>query len=103
MAGDLRDLDLKLDSKQREREQALLRQLLEAKLLRHMPKGGSFQYSIPGWLVTDALARSGLGEERLVAALTDPESPDRCKAEAALIAAALATSKRVPEDVLKGL
>jgi hypothetical protein len=103
MAGDFIDLDLDLDSRQRDRERALMRQLLEAKLLSHFPQGGSFQYSIPGWLVNDALTRSGLSKDKLTAALSNPDSPDRCAAESALIEAVRATSKRVPEDVLKGL
>jgi hypothetical protein len=103
MSGDVLDLDLALNPKQRGREQALLRQLLEAKLLSYNPKGGSSQYSIPGWLVSDALQRSGLAEDTFKAALSDPDSPDRCKAESALIEAVRATSQRVPEDVLKGL
>lgn len=103
MIGDFLNLDLDLDLKQRDRERALLRQMLEAKLLSHMPKVGAFQYSIPGWLVSDALARSGLSEEKLTAALTNPDSPDRCKADIALIEAVRTSSKRVPQDVLKGI
>lgn len=103
MSGDVLDLDLALDPKQRSREQALLRQLLEAKLLSHNPKGGSFQYSIPGWLVGDALQRSGLSDDTFKAALSDPDSRNRCKAETALIEAVRAASQPVPEEVLKGL
>lgn len=103
MAGDFKGLDLALTDKQRDREQALLRQLLEAKLLSHMPKGGETNISIPGWLVADTLKRSGLPEDKLIAALTDPASPDRCKAEIALIAAVRAAPQKVPDEVLKGL
>lgn len=103
MRGELRGLDLGLSVKERERERALLRQLLEAKVLGHQPTPGQTRFSIPGWLVSDTLTRSGWSEERLVAALTDPNSPDRCTAEAALIAAALATSQRMPVEVLRGL
>jgi hypothetical protein len=103
MAGDLLGLDLGLTAKQRERERALLRQLLEAGVLGHQPTGGKIRYAIPGWLVGGTIKRSGLTESRLVAALTDPDSPDRCTAEAALIAAVLAAPQKVPGDVLKGL
>lgn len=103
MAGDFIGLDLKLTEKQRAREQALLRQLLEAKLLSHMPKGGETRYSIPGWLVTDTLKRSRLSQDRLTAALTDPGSADRCKAETALLQAVVAAPQKVPDEVLRGL
>ncbi|HSJ78906.1 MAG TPA: hypothetical protein VK913_09265, partial [Erythrobacter sp.] len=103
VTGDLLGLDLGLTPKQRDRERALLRQMLEAGVLSHQPTGGQIRYAIPGWLVGDTIQRSGLGEARLVAALTDPDHPDRCTAEAALIAAVLATSQKVPDDVLKGL
>ena len=49
--GNLRDLSLELDKKDRAREQVLLRQLLAARVLSHMPKGGETRYSVPGWLV----------------------------------------------------
>lgn len=101
--GDLSGGDLALTEAERDRERALLRQLLAAQVLGHQAKGGEVRYSIPGWLVADMLARSGFSEDRLVAALTDPKSADRCAAEAALIAAALATSQSLPEDVLRGL
>ncbi len=101
--GDLRALTLDLDKQDRAREQALLRQLLAAKVLSHMPKGGETRYSIPGWLVGETLERSGLSKERLTAALTDPESADRCKAETALAQAVTAAPKKVPDEVLRGL
>ncbi len=101
--GKLRDLSIDLGDKQRVREQGLLRQLLEAKVLSHMPKGGETRYAIPGWLVGDTLKRSGLPEERLVAAFKDPGSADRCTAETALAQAVRASARRVPDDVLKGL
>lgn len=101
--GDLRALTLDLDKKDRAREQTLLRQLLAAKVLSHLPKGGETRYSIPGWLVGDTLERSGLSKGRLTAALTDPESADRCKAETALAQAVTAAPKKVPDEVLRGL
>lgn len=103
MAGDFAGLDLALDETARTRERELLRQLLEAGVLSHMPTGGEVRYAIPGWLVAQTLERSGLSEDRLVAALTDPASKDRCKAEGALIEAVLAKPGRVPAEVLKAL
>lgn len=103
MTGDFTDLDLALTDKQRDLERALLKQLLDAKLLGAEIKGGEYRYNIPGWLVGDTMKRSGLSQEKLVAALTDPDHPDRCKAEAALIEAVRAAPGKVPPDVLKGV
>jgi hypothetical protein len=103
MRGNFADAPLNLTEQERDRERALLRQMLEAGLLSHQPKGGETRYAIPGWLVADTLERSGMTEDKLIAALTNLDSPDRCTAEAALIAAVLATSQRVPEDLLRGL
>ncbi|MCZ8368434.1 MAG: hypothetical protein O9293_00470 [Porphyrobacter sp.] len=101
--GNFRDLDLGLTEKEKAREQALLRQLLSAKVLGHTPKEGETRYAIPGWLVEDTLKRSGLPEKRLVAALRDPKSADRCTVEIALVEAVRAAPSRVPDEVLKGL
>ena len=103
IADDFSKLTLDLTPGERQREQVLLRQLLEAGVLGHMPEGGEIRYSIPGWLVSEAITRSGLTEQRLVAALGDRDSPDRCRAEAALTQAVLASPGRVPTEVLKGL
>lgn len=103
MTGRFDGLNLALTDKQRDRERMFLKQLLEAKLLGTQPKGGEYRYAIPGWLVGETLKRSGLGEEKLVAALTDPDHPDRCTAESALIEAVRAAPSKVPMDVLKGL
>ena len=101
--GDMRALTLDLGEKDRAREQELLRQLLTSKVLSHIPKGGETRYAIPGWLVGDTLKRSGLSQEKLKAALTDPGSPDRCEAETALAQAIRASAQKVPDEVLKGL
>lgn len=103
VAGALTDVKLSLSAADQAREQALLRQLLEAKVLSHMPKGGEVRYAVPAWLVEDTLKRSGLTPERLKAALGDPDNPDRCAAEAGLAAAVAAAPDKVPDDVLKGL
>ncbi|HEY6964487.1 MAG TPA: hypothetical protein VI407_04660 [Erythrobacter sp.] len=103
MRGDLRKLDLKLTEKEQSREQALLRQLLEAKVLSNEAKGGERRYTIPGWLIEAMLKRSGLSEERMVAALRNPDSPDRCGVEFAQVEAVRAAPGKVPNEVLKGL
>lgn len=101
--GKLRDLDITLSAENRAREQELLRVLLLARLLNHMPRGGETRYAIPGWLVGDTLKRSGLSLDRLQAALGDPDSPYRCAAETALAQAVSAAPAKVPDEVLKGL
>lgn len=101
--GDLNGLPLDLSGKDRAREQVLLRQLLDAQVLSHLPKGGETRYSIPGWLVADTLKRSGLTEKRLAAAFGDPGSADRCLAETALAQAVSAALRTVPEEVLRGM
>jgi hypothetical protein len=97
------DPDLGLTDTERDRERALLRQLLDAGLLGQQVPGGDYRYNIPGWLLGDTVRRSGLAQETLVAALTYPDHPDRCRAEAALIEAVRASPKPVPLDVLRGL
>lgn len=103
MDGNLRGLTLDLSEADRAREQVLLRELLVAKVLGHMPKGGEVRYAIPGWLVADTLKRSGLPEKRLVAAFQQTDHPDRCTAEAALVQAVRAGLAKVPDEVLRGL
>jgi len=103
MDGNLRGLTLDLSEADRAREQVLLRALLVAKVLGHMPKGGEVRYAIPGWLVADTLKRSGLPEKRLVAAFQQTDHPDRCTAEAALVQAVRAGLAKVPDEVLRGL
>ncbi|MFO6447031.1 hypothetical protein ACLBKU_07780 [Erythrobacter sp. NE805] len=103
MDGNLEGLALDLSEKDRAREQVLLHELLAAKVLGHIPKGGEVRYAIPGWLVADTLKRSGLPEKRLVAAFGDPAAADRCAAETALAQAATAALAKVPDEVLKGL
>lgn len=101
--GDFLGLRLELPASERAGEQALLRQLLEARVLGVTPKGGETRYAVPGWLAAETLRLSGLSQEALVAALGDPDSPDRCKAESALVEAVRAAPGRVPVEVLKGL
>lgn len=101
--GDFLGLRLELPAPERAREQALLRQLLEARVLGVTPSGGETRYAVPGWLAAETLRLSGLTQEALVAALGDPDSPDRCKAESALVKAVRAAPGKVPVEVLKGL
>lgn len=103
IGGNLRSTDLALTDAEHAREQGLLRQLLAAKVLSFTPKAGETRYAIPGWLVEETVKRSGLPEERLIAAMRDPRSADRCTAELALVEAVRAAPSRVPEAVLKGL
>jgi hypothetical protein len=103
MSGDFADLDLGLTDKERDRERTLLKQLLDAKLLGKEVKGGAYRYSIPGWLVGDTIKRSKLSPDALTAALTDPDNPNRCRAEAALLEAVRAAPGKAPLEVMKGI
>jgi hypothetical protein len=103
MAGDFRSLPLVLDQAQSAREQELLRQLLDAKLLNHRSRkrGGSF--SIPGWAIGKMLKKSGLGIDELTAALKDPEHPKRCLVDLTMTQVILAEPGRVSAEVLRAL
>lgn len=59
--------------------------------------------TIPGWLGSDVIDRSGLTGDAVRAAIGDTTNPDRCKVEIALLNAALANQDRVSEEMLRGL
>ena len=103
LAGDFVSVPLELTEDERARERPLLRQLLDAKVLSHQAKGGTVQYAIPGWVVSDVITRSGLSEDAVRKAMTDTASADRCTAEIALIDTVLENPGRVSRDLLIGL
>lgn len=102
-AGDFTSVPLTLTDAERARERVLLRQLLDAGLLSHLPKGESFTYAIPGWLVGDILTRSGLSEAAVRSALKDSKDANRCMIDRALLDGVLANPGRVSPDLLKGV
>jgi hypothetical protein len=103
LAGDFASLPLELTEQERELERAVLVRLLNAQALRHEAKGGPTQYTLPGWVVSDVITRSGLGKDAVLAALKDMTSADRCKVEVALAEVVIANPARVPEELLRGL
>lgn len=103
LVGDFFSIPLELTVEERATERALLNQLLKAQLLRHEPKGGQVQYTIPGWVVSDVITRTSLGEETVRKAMGDNAHADRCTVQIALVDAVLANPGRVPEELLRGL
>ena len=103
LEGDFRPDQLKLDPAQQERERQLMRQLLDAGVLGHRGKAGERTLSVPGWMIEDAMERTGLGPEELGAALRDPAHPSRCRVELALRTAMLKQPGRVPVELLRWL
>ena len=103
LAGDFASLPLELTEEERELERAVLVRLLNAQALRHEAKGGQLQYTLPGWVVSDVITRSGLGKDAVLAALKDMTNADRCKVEIALAEVVIAKPARVPEELLRGL
>lgn len=86
-----------------DREQALARQLLEARRLRVELEGGEYSYQVPGWLIDSARLSVGLSEEAFVEVLQNPSSEDRCRVQIALIEHVLTAPARVPIVTLRGL
>ena len=103
LEGDFQSQPLALDKPGRLREIQLLRQLLDAGVLGHRGKPGERTLSVPGWMIEDAMERTGLGPDELGAALRDPAHPSRCRVELALRTAMLKQPGRVPIDLLRWL
>ncbi len=103
LAGDFVSLPLDLTGDERVSERALLRQMLNAQVLSHQAKGGEFRFAVPGWMVGEAMTRSGLSADALTAALRDTTNPDRCTAERALLDIIVANPGRVSPELLRGL
>lgn len=101
MAGDFSSTPLALDAKQRVREQELLRRLLDAKVLSHVPKGGETRFAIPGWAIDKMMKRSGLGIDELTAALKDPDHPKRCLVDLAMAEVVLEEPGRFSAETLR--
>ncbi|QDH33592.1 hypothetical protein [Porphyrobacter sp. YT40] len=103
LEGDFQSQPLELDKPQRAREIQLLRQLLDAGVLGHRGKAAERTLSVPGWMIEEAMERTGLGPEALGAALRDPAHPERCRVELALRTAMLKQPGRVPVELLRWL
>lgn len=103
LAGDFFSLPLGLNDVERINERALLRKLLTAAVLNHQAKGGETRFSIPGWMVSEAITRSGLSNEAFTAALGNTSDANRCAVEIALLDIIIANPGRVPVELLRGL
>jgi hypothetical protein len=103
MAGDFSSLPLALGAAETAREQALLRRLLDARLLNHRATKRGTSFSVPGWAVDKMLKKSGLTIDELTAALKNPEHPKRCLVDLTMSQVILAEPGRVSADVLRAL
>lgn len=103
MAGDFNSIPLELGRAETMREAQLLKRLLDAGVLSHLGgrEGGTF--SVPGWAVEETIARSGLSDEQVSAALRDPDHASRCRIEMTLLGVILKEPGRVSADLLRGL
>jgi hypothetical protein len=103
LVGDFRSLPLALGAAEAAREQALLRRLLDARLLNHRGTKRGTSFSVPGWAVDKMLKKSGLTIDELTAALKDPDHPKRCLVDLTMSQVILAEPGRVSADVLRAL
>lgn len=103
LVGDFFSVPLELTDDELDSESKLLRQMLDAKVLSHEAKGGTFEYAVPGWMVGEAITLTGLSSDAMTAALRDTADPNRCKVERALLDIIVAQPGRVSPDLLRGL
>lgn len=94
---------LALDDAGRQREQALFKRMLDARALGATARqeGGSF--GVPGWVIEQTVARSGLSRETVSAALRDPAHASRCAMELAMLDVILKEPGKVPVELLRAL
>jgi len=103
MAGDFRSLPLVLDKAETAREQQLLRRLLDAKLLNHRSRKRGGSSTVPGWVIEQTMKRSGLSQDAVLQALSNPEDKGRCLVEFAMLNVVLKEPGRVPAELLRAL
>lgn len=103
LRGDFATQPVLLDEAGRQREQAMFKQMLDARALGAVAhqEGGSF--SVPGWVVEQTTRRSGLSPETVSAALRDPDHAARCAMELAMLEVMLKEPGKVPVELLRGL
>ena len=103
LRGDFSAQPLVLDPADRQREQALFKRMLDARALGASARqeGGSF--SVPGWVIDQTVATSGLGRDTVSAALQDPDHPSRCAMELAMLGVMLKEPGKVPVELLRAL
>lgn len=103
MAGDFQSRALLLDDAQAKREQTQLRKLLDAGVLNHLEGRSASNFSVPGWAIERVIQRSGLSEDQVAEALTNPGSDRRCLVESVLLGVVLEEPRRVSLDLLRAL
>ena len=103
MVGDFNSIPLLLDDAQAERERVLLRKLLDAGVLNNLEGRAAGTFSIPGWAIERTIQRSGLSDAQVTQALRDPQNPNRCTVEYALLGVVLEEPGRVSAELLRGL
>lgn len=103
LGGGFAGQPLALGDAPRREEQTLMKRLLDARALSGTgeQEGGSF--SVPGWVIEQTTARSGLPPDTVSAALGDPGHPSRCALELAMLDVMLRAPAKVPVELLRAL
>lgn len=103
LGGDFAGQPLTLADGPRQEEQKLMKRLLDARALSGTAQQGGGSFSVPGWVIEQTTARSGLAPETVSAALRDPEHPSRCALELAMLEVMLREPGKVPVELLRAL
>lgn len=103
LVGDFTTIPLELNDTERIRESTLLRKLLDAGVLSHQAKGESFSYTVPGWMVSELIDRSGLSDADVRKAMDDGTDANRCKVDGVLLDLVIANPGRVSAELLKAV
>ncbi len=103
LGGDFAGQPLTLGDAARREEQKLMKRLLDARALSGTGQQGGGSFAVPGWVIEQTTARSGLAPATVSAALRDPEHPSRCALELAMLEVMLREPGKVPADLLRAL
>ncbi len=103
LRGDFDTQRLVLSPDARQREQVLLKRLLDARLLGSTAASQGGTFSVPGWVIGQTTAASGLPPAVVSAALRDPAHPARCELEYALLGVMLEQPGKVPPGLLRAI
>lgn len=103
LQGDFAAQPLVLDEAARQREQALLKRMLDARALGLAGRQDGGSFAVPGWVIDETTRRSRLSRETVIAALRDPEHASRCAMELAMLDVMLKEPGKVPVELLRAL
>lgn len=103
LGGDFAAQPLTLADASRQEEQRLMKRLLDARALSGTAQQGGGSFSVPGWLIEQTTARSGLAPATVSAALRNPEHAARCDLERAMLDVMLREPGKVPVELLRAL